>query len=65
MIFIEKYDPEKCSLLYMKIRKTKSFTLNDSLLKATERKMDFIGEEGEKQIELLTGDKYPRLDVAF
>ncbi len=65
MILIEKYNPEKIFTAIYEDTKTKSFYVKRFIIEVTERKMDFIGEEEKNKIVLLTGDKYPRLDIAF
>jgi topoisomerase-4 subunit A len=65
MIIIEKYDPEKIFTAVYEDTKTKSFYVKRFVIEVTERKMDFIGEDEKNVLVLLTGDKYPRLNVAF
>jgi topoisomerase-4 subunit A len=65
MILIEKYDPEKIFTAVYEDTKTKLFYVKRFMIEATERKMDFIGEEEKNRLVLLSGDKYPRLDVTF
>jgi len=65
MILIEKYDPEKVFTTVYEDTKTKSFYVKRFIIEVTERKMDFIGEEEKNRLVLLSGDKYPRLDVVF
>ena len=65
MIFIEKYNPEKVFTAVYEDTKTKLFYVKRFIIEVTERKMDFIGEEEKNRLVLLTGDKYPRIDVAF
>lgn len=65
MIFIEKYNPEKVFTAIYEDTKTKSFYVKRFIIELTERKVDFIGEEEKNRLVLLTGDKYPRLTVAF
>ena len=65
MILIEKYNPEKVFTAVYEDTKTKSFYVKRFIIEVTERKMDFIGEEEKNRLVLLTGDKHPRIDVAF
>jgi len=65
MILIEKYDPEKVFTAIYEDTKTKLFYVKRFIIDVTERKMDFIGEEEKNRLVLLTGDKYPRVDIAF
>jgi hypothetical protein len=65
MIFIEKYNPEKVFSTVYEDTKTKSFYVKRFIIEVTERKMDFIGEEEKNRLVLLTGDKFPRIEVAF
>jgi len=65
MILIEKYDPEKVFTAVYEDTKTKSFYVKRFMIESTERKMDFIGEEEKNRLVSLSGDKYPRLDIAF
>ena len=65
MILIEKYDPEKVYTAAYEDTKMKMFYVKRFMIEPTERKMDFIGEEEKNKLLLLTGDKYPRIDVTF
>jgi topoisomerase-4 subunit A len=65
MIFLEKYDPEKIFTAVYEDTKTKSFYVKRFILELTDRKVDFIGEEDKNTLVLLTGDKYPRVNVSF
>jgi topoisomerase-4 subunit A len=65
MILIEKYDPEKVFTAVYEDTKTKLFYVKRFIIEVTDRKMDFIGEEEKNRLVLLTGDKHPRIDVAF
>jgi topoisomerase-4 subunit A len=65
MILIEKYNPEKVFTAVYEDTKTRLFYVKRFIIEVTERKMDFIGEEEKNRLVLLTGDKYPRIDVAF
>ncbi len=65
MILIEKHNHEKVYTAIYEDTKTKSFYVKRFMIEQTERKMDFIGEEEKNKLVLLTGDKYPRLDVTF
>jgi topoisomerase-4 subunit A len=65
MILIEKYDAKKVYTTVYEDTKTKMFYVKRFIIEQTERKMDFIGEEEKNRLVLLTGDKFPRLDVTF
>ena len=65
MILIEKYDPEKVFTAVYENTKTRLFYVKRFMIELTERKMDFTGEEEKNSLVLITGDKYPRLNVTF
>jgi len=65
MILIEKYDPEKVFTAVYENTKTRLFYVKRFMIELTERKMDFTGEEEKNSLVLMTGNKYPRLNVTF
>ena len=65
MKLIEKYDPEKIFSVIYQDAATRSFYIKRFKVEATDRKVDFIGDEDKnKVVEILT-DKYPKLEIQF
>ena len=65
MKLIEKFDPDKVFSVIYHDPATKSYYLKRFRVEPTDRKVDFIGDEGKnKMIEILS-DKFPRIEVQF
>lgn len=65
MILIEKFNPDKVFTAVYEDTKTRSFYVKRFVIEATERKMDFVGEEDKNRLVLFSGDGFPRIGVTF
>ncbi|HTX87900.1 MAG TPA: DNA gyrase/topoisomerase IV subunit A [Bacteroidales bacterium] len=65
MILIEKYDPEKIFTAIYLEPESKNYYLKRFKVEATDRKIDFIGDEENNKLILITGDKFPVMEIQF